>query len=218
MLHRALDNIGSVNRFLGGSKILLDALRPFLLAAPENEPFTVLDVGTGGGDIPLALVAEARKLGRDIHVVAVDRDPSTVAYARNKTALAPEIEIQAADAFQLPFAEASFDVVTASMFLHHFSHDDAVRLVAGFRNVARRAVVINDLRRHVVPWAFIALVSRVTRRDPMFVHDAPLSVLRGFTGEELSAIARDAGAASSSIRDLFPFRLLLIVPAGARTP
>ena len=217
MLKRALDDIHSVNRFLGGSRILVDGVRPFLLAAPDDAPFTVLDVGTGGGDIPLALVAEARRLGRRIRIVAVDRDPSTLAYARDKTAHAPEIEIQAADAFDLPFANGSFDVVTASMFLHHFPHDDAVRLVSGFRAIARRAVVINDLRRHVVPWAFIALASRVTRRDPMFIHDAPLSVLRGFTGEELVAIARDAGAAAPSIRCPFPFRLLLCVPCGAET-
>lgn len=215
-LHRALDDIHSVNRFLGGSKILVDGVRPFLVGAPDNEPFTVLDVGTGGGDIPLALVAEARRLGRSVRIVALDRDPATLAYARDKTASAPEIEIQAGDAFRLSFAKASFDVVTASMFLHHFPHDDAVRLVSGFRAVARRAVVINDLRRHVLPWAFIALVGRITRRNPMFVHDAPLSVLRGFTGEELVAIARDAGAVAPSIRYLFPFRLLLTVPAGDR--
>ena len=127
------------------------------------------------------------------------------------------VEIQAADAFHLPFAQGSFDVVTASMFLHHFPHDDAVRLVFGFRAIARRAVVINDLRRHVVPWAFIAMAGRLTRRDPMFLHDAPLSVLRGFTAEELVAIARDAGAAAPSIRCPFPFRLLLSVPGGAKT-
>lgn len=212
-----LDDIRLVNRFLRGSKILVKAVRPFLSGLHEGETLSVLDVGTGGADLPLDLVAEARRLGRKITIVAVDRDPVTLDYARKETAGTPEIEIRRADAFELPFPPASFDLVTASMFLHHFAHDDAVRLLAGFRALARRAVLINDLRRHVVSWTFIGLASRVTRRHPMFVHDAALSVLRGFTAGELLAAARDAGAADATVRRRVPYRLLLSMP-GAKKP
>ena len=62
-------------------------------------------------------------------------------------------------------------------------------------------------------FAFIALASRLTRRHPMFVHDAPLSVLRGFTGDELSSIASAAGAPHAIVRHRWPYRLLLTVPS-----
>jgi len=208
-LEGALDDIRSVNRFLRGSSILVDAVLPFVLAEPPGATLSVLDVGTGGADLPRALVAAARRRGRTIRVVAVDRDPVTIAYARRASVGLAEIETREADAFDLPFAPASFDIVTASMFLHHFEHADAARLLAGFRSIARRAVFINDLRRHVVPWAFIGLAARATRRHPMFVHDAPLSVLRGFTDEELRAVARDAGAADATVERRVPYRLLL---------
>ena len=208
-LNGALDDIRSVNRFLGGSKILVDAVRPLLLATRDGEPLSVLDVGTGGGDLPLDLVGEARRLGRRIRIVAVDRDAVTLNYARRKTSDVPEIELHAADAFELPFAPASFDLVIASMFLHHFAHDDAVRLLSDFRRLARRTVLINDLRRHVVPWAFIGLAARLTRRHPMFVHDAALSVLRGFTEDELLAAACEAGDDGATVTSVLPFRLLL---------
>ncbi len=214
-LNGALDDLHSVNRFLGGSKTLVDAVRPFLLAKDVGEPLSVLDVGTGGADLPLDLVASARRLGRPIRVIAIDRDEVTLDYARRKTGATPEIELHAADAFDLPFAPASFDLVTASLFLHHFTHDDAVRLLASFRRLARRAVLINDLERHVIPWAFIAVLARVTRRHPMFVNDAPLSVLRGFTPGELLAAAREAGAADATVVDRMPYRLLLTMPAEA---
>lgn len=208
-----LDDIRLVNRYLRGSTILVKAVRPFLSALRPGETLKVLDVGTGGADLPLDLVAYARRLGRDIRIVAVDRDPVMLDYAREKTAGTPEIEILSADAFELPFPTASFDLVTASMFLHHFGHDDAVRLLAGFRRISRRAVLINDLRRHVVSWAFIGLAARATRRHPMFVHDAALSVLRGFTANELRAAARDAGAVEATVRRRLPYRLLLTIPA-----
>ena len=216
-LNGALDDIHAVNRFLGGTRVLVDAVRPFLLARSDSEPLSVLDVGTGGADLPLALVAEARRAGRRIRIVAVDRDAVTLDYARQKTSEAPEIELHAADAFNLPFAPASFDLVTASMFLHHFAHDDAVRLLSAFRRIARGAVLINDLERHIVPWAFIGLVARVTRRHPMFVHDAPLSVLRGFTGAELLAAGREAGATGTTVVVRRPYRLLLTMPGAAAT-
>jgi len=212
-LEGALGDIRSVNRYLRGSSILVEAVLPLLLAQRPGETLSVLDVGTGGADLPRALVAAARRRGRAIRVVAVDRDRVTLDYARRESAGFTEIETREADAFDLPFPPTSFDVVTASMFLHHFTHDDAVHILTGFRSIAKRVVLINDLRRHVVPWAFIGLAARATRRHPMFVHDAPLSVLRGFTDEELRAVARDAGAAQATVARRLPYRLLLTMPA-----
>jgi SAM-dependent methyltransferase len=210
-----LDDIRLVNRYLFGSSILVRAVRPFLSRLSRGETLSVLDVGTGGADLPLDLVGAARRMGRRIRIVAVDRDPVILEYAREKTAGTPEIEVRHADAFELPFPPASFDLVTASMFLHHFNHDEAVRLLGGFKTLARQAVLINDLRRHTVSWAFIGLTSRMTRRHPMFVHDAALSVLRGFTKPELLAAAREAGAAAATVKRRLPYRLLLTMPAAS---
>jgi SAM-dependent methyltransferase len=217
-LNGALDDIRSVNRFLRGSKILVDAVRPFLRARTTAEPLSILDVGTGGGDLPLDLVREARRIGRPVRIVAVDRDPVTLDYARRRLAGVPEIEICAADACALPFAPSSFDLVTASLFLHHFGPSDVVRLLVSFRRLARTAVLVNDLERHVLPWAFIGLAARITRRHPMFIHDAPLSVLRGFTAAELRAAAREAGSSRATVVHRVPYRLLLTIPAETAPP
>jgi ubiquinone/menaquinone biosynthesis C-methylase UbiE len=120
-----------------------------------------------------------------------------------------------ADALSLPFAAGSFDVVTASMFLHHFKHEEVVRLLRGFVRLARRAVVINDLRRHWLPWSFVYVVAHATRRHPMFVHDAPLSVLRGFTVTELVRAANDAGADDARVRRRWPYRVSMTLAGSA---
>jgi len=214
-LEGALADIGAVNRFLGGSRIVVEAALPYLAASTRKSPLSVLDVGTGAADVPRALVRAARGAERAIRVVAVDRDPVTAALARGACAGVPEIEVLERDAFELGFPPGSFDLVTASLFLHHFTHDDAVRLIAAFRRIARRAVLVNDLRRHAIPWALIAVAARATRRHPMFVHDAPLSVLRGFTDDELRRIAAGAGAPEATVTRRFAFRLLMTVPGGA---
>lgn len=212
-LEGALHDIRSVNRLLGGSKTLVDAILPHLASAPPERPLTILDVGTGGADVPVAIAAAAHRLGRSVRIVGIDRDAVTIDLARRAVAGHGEIELVHADAFTFEAPEASFDLVTASLFLHHFTHDDATRLVSRFRGLARRAVLVNDLERHLVPWAFIAVAARLTRRHAMFVHDAPLSVLRGFTHDELMHVAIDAGAPLATVARRWPFRLLMTVPA-----
>ena len=193
-LEGALRDIERVNRFLGGSRTLLAGLGSFLSGAPTDRPLELLDVGAGSADLPLAILGRAKKLGRSVRITAVDRDPVTAAIAARATAGNPEIEVIVGDATALPFPPQSFDVVTASMFLHHFSLGEVSGLLRTFVALARQAVLINDLRRHLVPWSFIRVAASATRRHPMFVHDAPLSVLRGFTPAELLDAAREARA------------------------
>ena len=209
-------DIAIVNRRLGGAKAVLRALDPFLDQTPPDRDLEILDVGVGGGDIPAAIVDHGRGRGRRVSVVAIDLDPKTAGIAARAAFPFEEIRVLRADAFALPFRDRSFDLVIASMFLHHFAHGECVRLLASFRHLARRAVLVNDLRRHRLAWGFIALTARLSLRHRMFVHDAPLSVLRGFTDGELLAAAYEAGGSSARLNRRWPFRLLLTLPgAGA---
>jgi SAM-dependent methyltransferase len=142
----------------------------------------------------------------------MDRDRFAAEVAARRAGAHAEVRVVRADATRLPFRTGAFDLVTASMFLHHFDHVGMVRLLAEFRRLARIAVVVNDLRRHRLPWAFIALTAALTRRHPVFRHDAPLSVLRGFTDDELRAAARDAGVPEPRVERRWPFRLVMTLP------
>ena len=202
-LDAALADIRGVNRWLGGTGNLLEALEPYAKA-----PLRILDIGTGCGDVPLAICKRF-----DAEVTAVDFDPVTVELAREHCAHEPRVTVERRDAFALPYDDRSFDVVTASMFLHHFDEADSIKLLKEFRRVAGKAVLINDLRRHRLPWLFIAAVSRATFRSAMFRHDAPLSVLRGFTVDELQTIAEASGARDATVSRRWPFRLAATMPA-----
>jgi len=217
-LEGALRDLNRVNRFLRGSKILIDAIRPCLQKQLDGQTLTILDVGTGGADLPIDIVLEARRMGKRVQITAVEKDETTAAYARAQTGTYPEIDVQLADATKLPFAPGSFDVVMASLFLHHFDDAAAAQLLKDFRAIARRAVLVNDLRRHLIPWAFIGLAAHVTGRHPMFCHDAPLSVLRGFTATELRNAAKEAGVPRATLVRRFPYRLLMTLPGSSATP
>ena len=212
-LAAAFDDIRTVNRRLNGSKLLLEAVDPFLDWASAGETFEILDVGSGGGDLLLDLAAHVRARGSDVRIVGIDRDPATARIARKACAADPAIEIVEADAFRLPYPDKRFDVVTLSLFLHHLEYQEGVVLVRRLLKLARKAVVVNDLRRHLVPWAFIAIAARVARAHPMFVHDAARSVLRGFTEEEMLALCQDVGAPMATVQRRWPYRLVATLPA-----
>jgi ubiquinone/menaquinone biosynthesis C-methylase UbiE len=212
-LESALHDVRRVNRWLGGRRALLAALEPHLRAAATDRPMTLLDLGTGSADLPLDILRHARRLGRELWITAVDRDAEIARIAARAVRGEPEIRVVRADATRLPFAPGSFDLVTASMFLHHFHDAELVELLAACRRVARRAVVVNDLRRHRLPWVTIRFLGAVLRRHPMFRHDAPLSVLRGFTVDELERAAVAAGETRPAVRRAWPFRLLLTLTA-----
>ncbi len=203
----ALRDIRAVNRWLGGFSGIV---RPLAALARERHwrDLSLLDIGTGSADIPRRVLAEATSQTGVTRAAGVDLHPIITRIAR---AEGDGVSVLRADGFRLPFRDGAFDIVTASMFLHHFEETPAAALVREFARVARRCVLVNDLQRHRVPWLVIHALGAVGGASRMFRHDAPLSVLRGFTAEELLHIGRATGvpAASVSVVRQAPWRLVL---------
>lgn len=192
---RNLADIRRINRFFGGYSLARRMVAPFATAGP----FRVLDVGAASGD-------HARQLQRAFpgaHVTCLD-------FQLRNLGAAPFPKV-AADAFHLPFADHSFDVVTAHLFLHHFSDAQVVQLLTGFRRVARRAVVITDLERHWLAHKFLPATAWLFHWHPVTLHDGPVSVAAAFRPAELLALATRAGWQTPRLRRHHPwFRLSLV--------
>jgi len=193
-LETALDELRLVSRWLGGTSVSLSALASVL---PPGLPARVLDVGTGGADVPAAAVRWGARNNREVHVEGLDVNPVTLAHAAawlDRTLppdLRPRVTLQTGDAHALPYDDGTFDVAHAALFLHHFEDDAAVEVLREMGRVAR-VVVVNDLHRHVLAYGGIRALALLSH-SAMFKHDGPLSVLRGFTREELTRLTEAAG-------------------------
>lgn len=198
-----------VNRQLGNLRTIRREFLRFLREdLPGRPPFTALDVGSGSGDIPSAIREVAPD--RAALVLALDRDPSAVASARRQSLAAVR-----GDALRLPFADRSIDLVTAVKFAHHFRGESLASLVEEMARVSRHRVLILDIRRHrLAYWGFL-LWSLVLTRNRLVRHDGPLSVLRGFTRDELLIPASRLTGWSWTVRSYLGFQLLLV---GRREP
>lgn len=210
-LATSLRDLRRANRWMGGSRVVLRHLGPMLGRLPEPA-CTLLDVGTGSGDVPLTVVRWARRRGVRVRATATDFHPGTLALAREHTAEEPEVAVERADALSLPYADGAFDFALCCTALHHFEAEDAVRVLRELHRVAARGVVVSDLVRSRTALLGVRLLAEtVWRRHPMTRHDGPLSVRRAFTPAELRGLAERAGLGGARVHAHFPFRLALVV-------
>jgi len=179
-----LADLARLNRLPGGTAASVAGIQRLLGARRDAR---ILDAGTGGADMPLAFARHGwQPVGVDLH-------PEVLSIARRETAAEPMIEIVEGDARALPFEDGAFDVAHCSLLVHHLEPAEVVRALRELSRVARRGVVINDLRRGIWPfcatWASVMAFgrSRVTRSD------GPLSVRRAYTLDELDRLLADAG-------------------------
>jgi ubiquinone/menaquinone biosynthesis C-methylase UbiE len=208
-----LSDLRRINRFLGGTKVVLEALSSYL-AEHDTNNLSLLDVGTGSADIPTAVAGWCGARGIKPLMAALDISERNLRIARTRLGIGPEVKLVRADSLRLPFADASFDFVTASLFLHHFKDEDVVRLLADFARVARRAVIINDLVRNMIPYYFARLAGPVLATSFLTRYDGPVSVLRGFTVDEMKSLAEQAGMRNVEVKRVFPYRLSLVADTG----
>jgi 2-polyprenyl-3-methyl-5-hydroxy-6-metoxy-1,4-benzoquinol methylase len=192
-LSDCFDVIARLNAWFGGRRLTLRHVQRLLARLPARRPATVLDVGTGCADIPRALVRWARRVGRPIRVIALDRDPTMLQVARRYVGDCPEITLLQGDALALPVRPESVDVVMSALTLHHLEPEPAVRYLTELDAAARTGWVVNDLLRSRVAYALVWLATRALTRNPMARHDGPMSVRRAYTPEEAVLLCEKAG-------------------------
>jgi ubiquinone/menaquinone biosynthesis C-methylase UbiE len=190
---QAYRELETINRRLGGIR----AIERFL---PKDSNLLMLDVAAGACDVGEALVA--RTGDPRARVVSLDINVKGFKFAKKSWTMA-------GDALELPFRDNTFDVVMASLFFHHLSDANCVRVLANMWRVAKRMVIVNDLHRHPVAYFSIRALAAAFSKSVMFRHDAPVSVLRAFQPGDLMRIAKQARVPAKVYRS-FPFRLVLV--------
>ncbi len=224
-----LRNLRILNRYLGGYRSVLHGLDR-LVGAAKLRRFSLLDVGTGSGDIPARITSWAAQRGIKASIVALEPEPVTARMAAilTKRQLNPpfiplsqrgkegdlrrrEIAVVRGDGNVPPFCAASFDFVLASQLLHHFSEEKIIELLRAWSRLARRAIIVSDLVRDPVAYYGIRLLTKLCTRNVMTLTDAPLSVRRAFTIAEWRELFRRAEIGPSQILSIFPYRVLVLV-------
>lgn len=206
-LEETLEQLERINAWTRGPQISLAGIESLL--EPGIERLSVLDVGSGAGDIPRRIVDWSKDRPFSISVKGIDLNRTTIKYARRRTTRDERLAFELKSLFDLP-DEESYDIVHAALVLHHFPDEEAVRALDKMRRISRLGVVINDLQRHPIPWSGLKLGLPVATKNRLVRNDGPLSVLRGFRRKELLALAEKAGLEWVSVSWQWPFRWLMV--------
>jgi ubiquinone/menaquinone biosynthesis C-methylase UbiE len=195
-LRETLLDLGRINRYFGGHAIVrayLDRLLPvWQTRTPVHPALTVLDVATGGADIPVIVAGWAARRRVPVRIVAVDRHPTIVHLARELTVHSPAIAVLCADARALPFRDGSFDVCLCSLALHHLTPEEGLGLLRDLHRLARIGFLVVDLLRSPSGYAGVWLATRFSQ-SPLIRHDGPVSVRRSRSWREYQHLAEATG-------------------------
>ena len=197
-----LDNLRRINRYFGSHSLLRHFLQRWL---EPGRTFRVLDLCTASGDLPRMMIDWARPRGIALKIDAVEMNPSIVEIARRESATHPEINFIRADA--LHFTESlTYDLVHCSLALHHFSEENAVRLLRRMRDLSHDKVLVSDLERNALTRWSVWFLTACIFREPMTKHDGRLSARRAFSFREFAQLAEAADWENFEHRRFLPAR------------
>lgn len=198
----SLGNIARANYWLGGRAAVRFGLGRLLPGARPGTTLTLLDIGTGLGDLPAAARAWARARGFELSLLGCDQSPVACRLARQR-----RVHCAVAAAGALPFANRSVDLVLISQVAHHLERNAAVDLLRAANRIARIGVIVSDLLRSRVAALGFGLAGRVLGFDQVTLHDGALSVRRGYARHEFGALLRAAGI-DTIVHAPVPWRLV----------
>ena len=188
-LERDLERIRQLNRWFGSYRLVLGFIRRWIKPGAR---LRIVDLATGSGDIPRLIINHSRAIGALVEIDAVDRQSATVDIARELSAGYPEISYIDADILEWKPA-APHDIALCTLTLHHFSNEDAVKVLRRCSEVATKFVLVSDLRRGFFLKAGVYILTAFIFRETMTRYDARLSAARAFSFKEFDKLARQAG-------------------------
>ncbi|WP_239020915.1 methyltransferase domain-containing protein [Pontibacter arcticus] len=207
-LRRNLDELEVINHWLGGHKVVLDALNK--LPLKKGQTLRMADIGCGGGDTLKSIAKWARHKSIKVELTGIDANAFMVNYARQRCTEFLEIAVQQYDVFSEDFAAQKYDVIVCSLFCHHFTDEQLTTMFRQFYSQASTAVIINDLHRHWLAYYSIHYITALFSKSYLVKNDAPLSVWRAFRRNELNQLAAQAGITKYKLRWMWAFRWQLV--------
>jgi ubiquinone/menaquinone biosynthesis C-methylase UbiE len=208
-LRQNLEELALINKYLGGNQVTtsgLSRLLPNSLIPNPQSPITISDLGCGGGDMLMVMADWAKKKGINAQFIGIDANDFMIDFGTKRTANYKNISYSHQDIYSDEFQEKSFDIVTMTLFCHHFSEESLVTLLQQLKKQTRIGIVINDIHRHWFAYHSIAWITKLFLKSYLVKNDAKLSVWRAFVKKDLEKIIQKSGFTKYSIRWKWAFR------------
>lgn len=207
-LFRTLEQFRTINRFFSGihgllNKVLLNYIRKH----PSPSGYSIIDLGTGGCDIPLWLIGQCRRMGQPVRITGIDQDPRVIAYIKRTVPSIPELTVCQATAHEALLNE-TYDFILSNHFLHHLCDREIPSVLRLMHTRSRIGYICNDLRRSRLALLLFAIIAPVLFKNSLTTTDGIRSIRKGFRFQELRAFTSEL-IPSPVLRAVIPYHLCL---------
>lgn len=209
-LEQTLRELKTINRLLGGNKVTTSGLEQLIRESPQDF-YTIADLGCGGGDMAVLIKKWSSSRGYTSQVTGIDANPHIIALAKeNASAAKVDVDFKVGNVFDPGFLEQKTDILTCTLFTHHFTNQELIELIGNLKSVGKLGLVINDLHRHFLAYYSINGLTALFSQSKMVKNDAPISVLRAFSKSDWEQILDAAGVEKFKISWHWAFRWQVI--------
>lgn len=185
MLERTYAQFRWVNPFVSGWRgMYRREIRPLL--SPRH-PLTLLDVGSGGGDVSRSLADWAARDGLRLEVTGIDPDPRAQAFASSGPPV-PGLSFRRALSSDLVAEGARFDFVVSNHVLHHLTPQELGGLLFDSERLCTARVLHADIARSRFAYLGFGLATAPFFRRSFIRDDGLISIRRSYTPDELRPV------------------------------
>ncbi len=194
-----------INRYLGGLRAVTQHLYPRL--QQHQEPVMLVDIGSGSADSAAAIKRWTVQHGIDLKLLGLDLSARHLSIAQVQRS---SLQFVQADALHPPFSNQKVDYFISCLFLHHFSPEQVVKLLARTFELSRHGIIMSDIVRGYLPQIAFKLGQPIFARNFLTRHDGIVSIRRAYTPTELQQLAKAAGLSNVRVYEHFPWRMTLV--------
>jgi 2-polyprenyl-3-methyl-5-hydroxy-6-metoxy-1,4-benzoquinol methylase len=209
-LEQTLRELKTINRWLGGNHVTTGGLGKLMKDRPQSF-YHIADIGCGGGDMIGIMDRWCKSQDVNVNFVGVDANKNIIDLAKERLKELDNVQWRVQNVFESDFSNERVDIVTCTLFTHHFTDQQLIDLIQAFRRKATLGVVINDLHRHWFAFHSIRVLTKFFSKSHMVRHDASLSVLRSFKKSDWEKILAASGVKSFKIKWYWAFRWQVLI-------
>ena len=203
---QTLKELNIVNTRLGGHAITINGVKQLI---NNNQTVTVCEIGCGGGDNLDAIYKYCCKNNIPINFIGIDMNAECIAFARQQY---PQLPCQwiCSDYAVVQFGNNKPDIIFSSLFCHHFTNEQLVKMLRWLRSNSRIGFFINDLHRHWLAYYLIKYITKFFSKSYLVKNDACLSVARSLKKNDWEQLFQQGGINQYNINWKWAFRWLIV--------
>lgn len=210
-MRNLLDDLKTVNKWLGGNSITLDGLEKLLKDHPKSKEVVLVDIGCGDGELLRRCSDFASKNGYNLKGIGIDINPHILEHAKFQSADYPFLEYRKIDVLLDQNSIPNSDIAMFTLFLHHFNNDQIENILKSIIPKTSKGLIINDLQRSKSAFVLFKFISLLFLRTKTARHDGLVSIARGFRKHELEYISKKIPNQKSTICWKWAFRYQWII-------